>query len=66
MKDFVDESSVMYWRGSPGPGDNVPPDALTGTHLGGPTNSTRFTNCCGLAVNDQQQKCPRCFRTVER
>lgn len=35
-----------------------------GTHVSGPTNSTRFTNCCGLAVIHVGEKCPGCGRPV--
>lgn len=44
---------------------DLPP---TGTHVSGPTNSTRFTNCCGAAVNKRYGKfesCPVCNREVE-
>lgn len=28
------------------------------------TNSTFFTTCCRVAINDHQQKCPNCKKDV--
>jgi len=36
----------------------------SGVHLCGPTNSTIFTNCCGVAIHDWQEKCPSCGASV--
>lgn len=32
--------------------------------LSSPTNSTIFTNCCRVAINDNQAHCPRCKSEV--
>ncbi len=32
--------------------------------LSGPTNSTLFTTCCGVAICDDQSTCPRCKQDV--
>lgn len=49
------------------PPSDLPP---TRTHVSGPLNSTRFTNCCGAAVVELYpgnfQNCPVCLREVER
>lgn len=29
-----------------------------------PTNSTFFTTCCRVAINDNKQRCPRCGQDV--
>lgn len=46
----------------------TPPDLPpTGTHVSGPSNSTRFTDCCGCAVNrrgEGYERCPSCLREV--
>lgn len=31
---------------------------------GSPTNSTFFTTCCEVAINDDQEKCPVCRKDV--
>jgi hypothetical protein len=33
-------------------------------HLSSPTNSTIFTNCCRVAINDNQDECPCCKAEV--
>lgn len=33
-------------------------------HLCSPTNSTIFTNCCKVAINDNQIRCPACKEEV--
>lgn len=33
-------------------------------HLCSPTNSTIFTNCCRVAINDNQAACPSCKEEV--
>lgn len=33
-----------------------------GTHVSGPLNSTRFTDCHGLAVTKIGEPCPKCGR----
>jgi hypothetical protein len=33
-------------------------------HLDSPTNSTIFTNCCNVAINDHQDTCPGCRAEV--
>lgn len=38
---------------------------FTGVHKDNPFNSTDFTDCCGVAVIDEQS-CPRCKKTVLR
>ncbi len=36
-------------------------DKKTGVRLSGLTNSTKFTNCCGLAViPNKDVRCPQC------
>lgn len=37
----------------------------TGTHVSGPFNSTRFTDCCRLAVIYVGDVCPGCERPVK-
>jgi hypothetical protein len=37
---------------------------FTGVHFSGPTNSTLFTDCCGTAVTDNEQRCPSCGAEV--
>ena len=32
--------------------------------LSGPTNSTMFTTCCGVAICDDQAACPRCGEDI--
>jgi hypothetical protein len=39
-------------------------DETTGVHFSGPTNSTKFTDCCETAICDYQDACPRCGRIV--
>lgn len=36
----------------------------TGVRLSGPTNSTIFTKCCGVAVCDDEPHCPSCRAKV--
>jgi hypothetical protein len=33
-------------------------------YLDSPTNSTLFTTCCNVAINDDQKACPQCRRTI--
>lgn len=33
-------------------------------YLDSPNNSTMFTTCCKVAINDDQEKCPRCREIV--
>lgn len=33
-------------------------------HLCSPTNSTIFTNCCHVAISDNQADCPACKEEV--
>lgn len=33
-------------------------------YLSSPTNSTMFTNCCRVAINDNQARCPACKEEV--
>lgn len=40
------------------------PASVTGTSLSSATNSTPFTNCCGLAVVRGQEKCDGCGLTI--
>jgi len=42
--------------------EEYPSDIVALTPQG--TNSTMFTACCGTAINDNQQGCPRCHRRV--
>ena len=35
-----------------------------GVRLSGPTNSTIFTNCCGVAICDYEPDCPKCKQEV--
>lgn len=35
-----------------------------GVHLCGPYNSTMFTDCCGVAICNDEIKCPSCGRLV--
>ena len=37
----------------------------TRLYLCSPTNSTMFTRCCNVAVNDNETVCPRCKATVD-
>ncbi len=37
---------------------------VTGVRYSSPTNSTLFTNCCGVAVCDDQNRCPVCDAEV--
>jgi len=37
---------------------------VTGVRLSGSENSTIFTKCCGVAVGDDEQRCPSCKATV--
>jgi hypothetical protein len=37
---------------------------MSGVYYSSPTNSTFFTTCCGTAICDNQQKCPRCKSDV--
>ena len=37
---------------------------MSSVRYSGPTNSTFFTTCCGTAICDEQQKCPRCKADV--
>jgi len=39
-------------------------DEVVGVKLSGPNNSTFFTECCGTAVLDYEEKCPRCNELV--
>lgn len=38
---------------------------MIGVFLCSPTNSTMFTNCCRVAINDDQALCPRCRQEVQ-
>lgn len=33
-------------------------------HLTSHTNSTLFTDCCGIAICDDEKKCPRCKKEI--
>lgn len=33
---------------------------MSTVYFSGPNNSTFFTTCCSLAINDYQTKCPGC------
>lgn len=51
-----------YWHVTP-PLNTLP----TRTHIDNPTNSTRFTNCCNVAVVKRYgtfERCPVCLREV--
>ena len=37
---------------------------MIGVFLCSPTNSTMFTNCCQVAICDDQGLCPRCEKEV--
>lgn len=37
---------------------------MTYVHLSNPYNSTMFTNCCGVAICDDERCCPVCGRLV--
>jgi len=37
---------------------------MAGVHFSSRTNSTLFTNCCGVAICDDESKCPHCGREV--
>ena len=39
-------------------------DKVFGVHLSGPNNSTMFTDCCGAAICEDQQRCPECRELV--
>lgn len=49
----------------PAPSKGGKQTVTTGTHLASPLNSTRFTNCCGVAVTAADSKCPVCAAIVE-
>ena len=38
---------------------------MSSVFLSGPTNSTMFTTCCEVAINDEQGACPRCKQDVQ-
>lgn len=38
---------------------------MYGVHHSGPYNSTFFTNCCGVAINDNEGRCPKCREEIE-
>jgi len=35
-------------------------DTVHGVRLCGLTNSTMFTDCCGVAICEDQERCPAC------
>jgi len=37
---------------------------MSGVRFSGLTNSTFFTECCGVAINCDQRCCPRCGEEV--
>lgn len=37
---------------------------VKGVRYSDPFNSTFFTQCCGLAINDNESKCPGCQALV--
>ncbi len=37
---------------------------MSGVYHCSPTNSTNFTTCCGVAITDPEQRCPRCKEYV--
>lgn len=37
---------------------------MSGVRYCGPTNSTFFTDCCNVAICDDQQRCPVCKADV--
>jgi hypothetical protein len=37
---------------------------MNSVYLASPTNSTIFTRCCSVAINDDQALCPRCREEV--
>ncbi len=37
---------------------------MIGLHYCSATNSTHFTNCCGLAITDREWACPGCGEEV--
>jgi len=39
-------------------------DKVFGVHLSGPNNSTMFTDCCGVAICRDQQRCPKCKELI--
>lgn len=39
---------------------------MAGVFHSSSTNSTFFTTCCQLAINDDQQKCPGCRKVTDR
>ena len=38
---------------------------MSTVYLSSPTNSTFFTTCCSVAINDDQSQCPKCREVVE-
>lgn len=37
---------------------------MASVRLSGPTNSTMFTTCCGVAILEHQAQCPKCREDV--
>lgn len=37
---------------------------MSTVYLDGPTNSTLFTTCCDVAIQDDQDNCPQCRQSV--
>jgi len=33
-------------------------------HLSSSTNSTMFTDCCGIAITNSEKRCPRCNELI--
>ena len=46
--------------------ENQDQQRRTHLHYSGPTNSTKFTDCCGLAVTRDEAACPGCKRKIFR
>lgn len=40
------------------------PENPTGLHYSGPNNSQLFTNCCGTAIGEFSEACPKCERLL--
>ena len=45
---------------------DLQPTRGTSVHVSGPLNSTKFTDCCGLAVTRAQTKCDGCGAHIFR
>ena len=37
---------------------------MAGVHFSSHTNSTKFTDCCQVAICDNEDRCPRCKNEI--